>query len=107
MAEYRLKLDTYEKEYDIWEEKHAKCVAAFNIILEEDSKQHIKGYKNDKLAFEKLKKQYGTIDLTIIDMTLQKICRINMTDKGSVNDYAEHLKKNYNEILSAGQQISD
>lgn len=67
-------------------------------------------YLNDFINFEetlnKLKKQYGITDFAIIDLSFQKICRINMQNKGSVEQYAEHFKQHYNKILNADQVIS-
>ena len=107
LAEYTKSMENYENNNDVYEEKHSKAVAAFNIACEEGPKVHIKGFENRTLAYEKLKQQYGTTDLATVDMSLQEICRTNMTDKGSVHDFAEHLKRHLNEILSAGQLVPD
>ena len=107
LAEYTKSMEIYKNNNDIYKEKQSKVIAAFNITYKEGPKVYIKGFENRTLAYEKLKQQYRTTDLATVDMSLQEICRTNMTDKGSVHNFAEHLKRHLNKILLAGQSVPD
>ena len=70
-----------------------------------ESREHVKNHEDSKLVIAKLLKQYETTNLIIIDISFQKICRSNMNEYKSVNEYVEHIQRHYNKILVANKII--
>ena len=75
------------------------------LIIMFESREHVKNYEDSKLVIAKLLKQYETTNLIIIDISFQKICRFNMNEYKSINEYVEHIQRHYNKILTTDKII--
>ena len=104
-AKYDKALEDYESKKEDWDTEHEGAMGVILLIIMPEPREHIKNHENAALAIAKLLKQYGTTNLAIIDIFFQKICRSNMDDFKSVNEYAEHIQRHYNKILAAGRVI--
>ena len=58
----------------------------------------IQNFIDFNLAFQMLKIQYDIIDLITLNVSIQKLCRINMFDKNEIIQYATHMKHHINKL---------
>ena len=103
------KYDQDLKEYVTKKKKfydgHESAMSIMHLTTMLESREHIKNYKNSMATINKLLKQYGTSNLAIIDTSFQEICRSNMNEFKSINEYANHIQRHYNKILQIDKII--
>ena len=104
-AKYDKAFENYESKKENWNTEHEEAMKIILLIIMFESREHIKNHENAALTIAKLLKQYETTNLIIIDISFQKICRFNMNDFKSINEYAKHIQRHYNKILIANKII--
>ena len=73
----------------------------FTLTCDEQSRIFIKNFTNVNKAYEILKREYDIIDLIIIDVSMQKLCRVNCVDKEELIEYSIHIKHHINIFLQS------
>ena len=103
------KYDQDLKEYVTKKKKfyddHENAMSIMYLIIMFESREYIKNYKNSMTIINKLLKQYDISNLIIIDIFFQEICRSNMNEFKSINEYANHIQRHYNKILQVDKII--
>ena len=101
-TEQRDKYDTdlviYNAAKDTYEEHHEKGMAMLTLSVEAEPRVFIQDFTDSNLAFQMLKTQYGTTDLATLDVSVQELCRTNMSDKGGITQYAAHMKHHISKL---------
>ena len=99
--EYKEEKKNYEDELIVWEKKHEECMTMLTLTCDEQPRIFIKSFTNASKTYEILKREYGTIDLAIIDASMQELCRVNCVDKEELIEYSTHMKHHINILLQS------
>ena len=97
--------ENYEKKMKKWIEKHEKIITIIHLTILLEFREHVKNHINTILILTKLLKQYEITNLIIINIFFQEICRSNMNDYKSINEYVEHIQRHYNKIFAIDKII--
>ena len=98
---YKKEKKNYENELIVWEKKHEECMIMLTLTCDEQSRIFIKNFTNVSKTYEILKREYDIIDLVIIDVSMQKLCRVNCVDKEELIEYSIHMKHHINILLQS------
>ena len=98
---YKKEKKNYENELIVWKKKHEKCMIMFTLTCDEQSRIFIKNFTNVNKTYEILKREYDIINLIIIDVSMQKLCRVNCVDKEKLIEYSIYMKYHMNILLQS------